>query len=542
LKVHFCTFGNTSAFRLSRQRIVLEASKSNFFDSVVSFDETDLPLDLLSYAKSNNIGFGHWIWKPYIIYKRLVEIPEGDVLVYADAGSSINAGANRVFQSYLLALSKSNSDLLAFEMRDNNVIPIANRHWIKGDLIRHFNAESLLDAPHLCAGVILMKKNNQTADFAKLWYNIAASNPEFLTIGPSVGGPDYSGFKRNHSVQAIFSLLCRHFTTVYNSASEILPELHGGDLSKMSNFPIIKTRISDIMLTQLPLESMRDSLSKPDKNFITNVLALTAQQTMRGITGNFNFQLHDIANQLADVRQLLMRERCGVNPLDLLTDYPIAVNSNDHIQPRGSRKDNTRSLRFCNACERHFQRLPLSFLDLGCAGGGLVFDFLVRGHLAMGLEGSDYSLKNQRAEWRTIPEYLKTCDIVKPFRLEDRKTRQLKHFDIISMWEVLEHIHQDDLPTLFSNIRNHLKDDGLFLGSIALRHDTVDGIDYHKTVMPQQWWVDAFTQHGLSIMYEHNFAFNDFCRGTGNGPEDSDFSKDPGAGFHFVAKLISTSK
>jgi hypothetical protein len=54
-------------------------------------------------------------------------------------------------------------------------------------------------------------------------------------------------------------------------------------------------------------------------------------------------------------------------------------------------------------------------MDLGCSGGGIILDALLRGHMAIGLEGSDVSLKQQRAEWRVIPNHLFTCDITKPF-------------------------------------------------------------------------------------------------------------------------------
>jgi hypothetical protein len=57
-------------------------------------------------------------------------------------------------------------------------------------------------------------------------------------------------------------------------------------------------------------------------------------------------------------------------------------------------------------------------MDLGCSGGGLVFDFLLRGHTAVGIEGSDFSQKSQRAEWRLLNQCnLLTADITKPFQV-----------------------------------------------------------------------------------------------------------------------------
>jgi len=41
-------------------------------------------------------------------------------------------------------------------------------------------------------------------------------------------------------------------------------------------------------------------------------------------------------------------------------------------------------------------------MDIRCSGGGLVLDGILKGHFAIGLEGSDYSKKRQRAEWRLM--------------------------------------------------------------------------------------------------------------------------------------------
>jgi SAM-dependent methyltransferase len=221
--------------------------------------------------------------------------------------------------------------------------------------------------------------------------------------------------------------------------------------------------------------------------------------------------------------------------ISLVTDHAVAVRSNDHLFPRATRVDNTHHPRFAAACERHFGR-RLRFADLGCAGGGLVFDFLTRGHQAVGLEGSDYSLVHRRAEWATIPGFLFTCDIAKPFSLIDRNSMELAKFDVMTAWDVLEHLSEDDLRGLFANIRRHLRAEGLFVGSIATFHDVVDGVSYHLTVEGAAWWRGFFVDNGFAIEPRAIFAFEDFCRGTGIGPGDTDFSKSPHLGFHFVAR------
>lgn len=225
------------------------------------------------------------------------------------------------------------------------------------------------------------------------------------------------------------------------------------------------------------------------------------------------------------------------------TDHPIAYDTDDHKIPWGTAQDNTRSPRFVAACERHFGgRQPLTFMDLGCSGGGLVLDFILRGHEAYGVEGSDYSLRAQRAEWRMLPHNLFTADITRPFTVTGESGASPVACDVITAWEVMEHIANEDLPQLFANVLAHLKPDGVFIGSIALGPDDHNGASYHRTVQPRAWWEQTYRAHGLRMIEAHDFQFYDFCRGTGNGPIDGNYLDDPSLGFHFVAVRLADVK
>lgn len=258
---------------------------------------------------------------------------------------------------------------------------------------------------------------------------------------------------------------------------------------------------------------------------------------------NHNLYLH--LSEAMRVRELYYRDVMGaidrITPIypredvQLTTDHPIAIDTDDHQKPWGAAHDNTRSPRFVAACERRFNR-PLTFMDLGCSGGGLVLDFTLRGHRAFGIEGSDHPLRAQRAEWRVLDQSLFTADITKSFRLSEREEQQTIKCDVITMWEVLEHIGDPDLPQLLGNIQAHLKPDGIFVGSIALVPDDHNDASYHRTVQTREWWENRFVELGMPMLKEHGFDFEDFCRGTGNGPIDESYRENPENGFHFVAK------
>lgn len=205
--------------------------------------------------------------------------------------------------------------------------------------------------------------------------------------------------------------------------------------------------------------------------------------------------------------------------VELITDYSIAYQSYDYLVPHGTIRDNTRFPRFVEKCEKLLKEKELSFLDLGCSGGGMVLEAALKGHFSMGLEGSDISKIQQRAEWRLLGENLQTCDITKPFQILDVESNSTYKFNVISAWEVLEHIAESDLPQLFRNIKSHLSTEGRFVASIA-NYDDIDpdtGVNWHVTLHDNAWWKNRIESFGFEIC-ENEFSAYDMARGSYNPP------------------------
>lgn len=78
----------------------------------------------------------------------------------------------------------------------------------------------------------------------------------------------------------------------------------------------------------------------------------------------------------------------------------IAYESIDHMRPLGTRMDNHTSVEFIEELEEYFAMYrgidKIKLLDLGCAGGQFVVDMAVRGHIAVGLEGSNYNIRHKK--------------------------------------------------------------------------------------------------------------------------------------------------
>jgi SAM-dependent methyltransferase len=202
--------------------------------------------------------------------------------------------------------------------------------------------------------------------------------------------------------------------------------------------------------------------------------------------------------------------------LKLITDFPVASFSQDHLDPKGSIYDNSRNMRFNEKIYSYFKnsqkkdRKFIKVLDLGCSGGGAVRDFLEGGATAVGLEGSDASLKLKRGEWGTLyNSYLFTCDITKPFTIKDDLQKDYK-FNLITLWEVLEHIKIEDFDILVKNILNHLDDNGLLIVSIDCTSNVNENeTEYHVNQKSKNEWIELFKKYNLFERAEFLPFFND---------------------------------
>jgi SAM-dependent methyltransferase len=204
----------------------------------------------------------------------------------------------------------------------------------------------------------------------------------------------------------------------------------------------------------------------------------------------------------------------GVPALKLIlrAERDIAFDSPDHLMPWGTRTNNSTNLRFLTkVCNLFPPEAVPRILDMGCSGGAFVKDCLDAGCLAMGLEGSDYSRRFRRAEWRSIPEFLFTCDITRRFQIEfeaqGAPAKELQ-FDVVTSWEVMEHIAERDLPQLVENVKRHLAPAGIWIMSVASGHDIVNGVELHQTVQPKTWWIDKLKSLGLEHREEYVSYFN----------------------------------
>jgi 2-polyprenyl-3-methyl-5-hydroxy-6-metoxy-1,4-benzoquinol methylase len=224
--------------------------------------------------------------------------------------------------------------------------------------------------------------------------------------------------------------------------------------------------------------------------------------------------------------------------LKFTTKHPIAYGQ-DSLDPESTREGTMRPNNFVKHCIDILGK-DIKTLDLGAGPAGLVYEWIFNGVSAIGIDGSDHCKKHNIGFWNYIEDSLFLADITKNFDLffKDNNKKNVT-FDIITMWEVLEHMPSNGMQKLFENIKKHMDCDGYFIGSISsLPYYSVSGKPYHLIVKDKMWWKKLFEYNGFEILEDHPFQYKMFCRGVGGHIQDQhNYLSSPNEGFHFVARL-----
>ena len=146
-------------------------------------------------------GYGYWVWKPYFIYKSMLNCQDGDILIYSDAGVEF-------IQPVQYIIDKMDQDIFFF----TNGFP--HVEWCKGDVLGRIlgwisiiEGVGTMDASfkQVQASVIFFRVNETTRNFVKEWL-LYCQMPGFIDDSPS-NLPNYPTFAEHRHDQAILTCL-----------------------------------------------------------------------------------------------------------------------------------------------------------------------------------------------------------------------------------------------------------------------------------------------------------------------------------------------
>lgn len=171
MKKIFITYGDHN-YKDSLQRIKKEAEATGMFDDIITYTPECLPEPFKEYTIKYKRGSGYWLWKPYIIKNTLDNANDGDIIVYADAGCTIQK--HKDWLNYFNILKNK-----------KGIFFIAcgkSRKWCKKDVFEFFQTRNNLwkYANQIQATFIIIKKTKDN-DVIEKWYETAKLHPSLFT-------------------------------------------------------------------------------------------------------------------------------------------------------------------------------------------------------------------------------------------------------------------------------------------------------------------------------------------------------------------------
>jgi len=256
MKKIFLSFASSDLHR-SLSRIKKEAKNMDIYDRINILTEIDLNNDFKQqfrqHLTNGSRGYGYWSWKPQIILQTLVNMDDGDILQYTDAGCHLNEKGKNRLEEYFKIATNSASGILAFQTKKpdpplvydgRNLLDLRDYKWTKGDLLDYFNVRfrnEIINTPTIGATVIFIRKCPASLIVIKQWLKTIQDNFSLIDDTPSIS-PNIDGFIEHRHDQSIFSLLCKINNIKTLSAYEYwypsIKKHYKADWNQLRQFPI----------------------------------------------------------------------------------------------------------------------------------------------------------------------------------------------------------------------------------------------------------------------------------------------------------------
>lgn len=215
--VHFATFGN-ARFTRSLARITKEAVALDTFATIFSISEDGLGADFWerygAFVNENPRGFGYWIWKPWVCLHILNALPEGDVLVYADAGCTLNRRQCNRLRQYINSARSHPDGIVAFRLNGH-----PEHHWTKAATLDALGCttSTCQGGDQVMAGAFLIRNSPVTRRLLRQWLDMCTVDSGTFVVDSEDDERD--GFKEHRHDQSLWSLLVKKHpgTVLYNN-------------------------------------------------------------------------------------------------------------------------------------------------------------------------------------------------------------------------------------------------------------------------------------------------------------------------------------
>jgi len=133
-------------------------------------------------------GGGYWTWKPYIIADMLSKLKTDDILVYADAGCTLQpAGVPRLKEYAEMISPKTRKSVLAMRLVDGTLYGpdgFLQKKWASTPIFEYFHQPmdgEIAKSSQILAGVIICRKCPESEKVFGRWLEVAKTRPDLFT-------------------------------------------------------------------------------------------------------------------------------------------------------------------------------------------------------------------------------------------------------------------------------------------------------------------------------------------------------------------------
>lgn len=211
-----CYFRSFAAGLFARRKRIIEiqAKSMKIFDDIACYDPAMLEKTFSEKHKGILIptirGFGYWIWKAQVAIEAFGKMREGDVLVYADSGVTLNVQSKEVLKDYIDQVRHHSSGILAFFTEGTE--DYIEYKWSKKDLFAALGVDrykSITDTPQYATGFLLLRKQPSTIRFIYDWLAWSERDGYHYLIDSPSKHCESPGFIEHRHDQSIFSILAK---------------------------------------------------------------------------------------------------------------------------------------------------------------------------------------------------------------------------------------------------------------------------------------------------------------------------------------------
>lgn len=210
---------------ISQENLVV-SSLRNGVEKVFNYSQKDI--DPFFYGVNKDVlskerGAGYWLWKPYVINKALLELNDGDILIYSDAGVKI---VNLVS----CLTDRMDEDILFFTNGFKHV------EWCKADPMKAINFRVRyddFDEKQVQASVIVMKVTDKVRGFMREWL-AWCQVPGLIDDSPSKE-TNFKTFAEHRHDQAILTCL----QIKYGYKLHWWPTIYSDHLPRTDSYPVM---------------------------------------------------------------------------------------------------------------------------------------------------------------------------------------------------------------------------------------------------------------------------------------------------------------